>query len=106
MTAFRDATRYTVQGIALFPLFYCAVRYAGTPFFAWLNAWPLRSLGVVSYTFYLCHYAAIYLTGDLLGIEGLARGVAGFVVAAAFSAASYVLVERRFAALRRRLHRH
>ena len=104
--AFRDALRYTVQGIALFPLFYCAVRYAGSPLFAWLNSWPLRSLGIVSYTFYLCHYAAIYLTGDLLGIEGLARGVAGFVVAAAFSAACYVLVERRFAALRRRLHRH
>ena len=102
---FRDAARYTVQGIALFPLFYCAVRYAGSPFFAWLNTWPLRSLGIVSYTFYLCHYAAIQITGKVLDLDGLARGVAGFAAAAAFSAACYFLVERRFAAMRHRLHR-
>lgn len=102
---FRAALRYTLQGIALMPLFYCAVRYAGTPPFSWLNAWPLRALGLVSYTFYLCHYAAIQLAGRWLGLDGFAQGLGGFVLAAAFSAASYFLMEKRFAALRLRLHR-
>jgi peptidoglycan/LPS O-acetylase OafA/YrhL len=102
--AFRDAVRYTVQGIALFPLFYCAVRYAGSPVFSWLNLRPIRALGVVSYTFYLCHYAAIQLTGKLLGVSGFTRGVLAFAFAVAFSAACYALIERRFAVLRRQLH--
>lgn len=104
--AFREAVRYTVQGIALFPLFYCAVRYAGSPLFSWLNLRPVRALGVISYTLYLCHFAAIQLTGKLLGVSGLTRGVLAFALAVAFSAACYVLIERRFALLRRKLHRN
>lgn len=102
---FRDTLRYSLQGIALFPLFWCAVRYHRSPVFAWLNTRPLRALGIISYTFYLSHYAAIQLAGKLLDVQGVARGIAGFVLATAFSAACYVLVERRFAVLRRRLHR-
>jgi peptidoglycan/LPS O-acetylase OafA/YrhL len=103
---FREAVRYTVQGVALFPLFYCAVRYAASPPFSWLNLRPVRALGIISYTFYLSHFAAIQLTGKLLGVTGLARGILGFAVTVAFSAACYVLIERRFAQLRRKLHRN
>lgn len=102
---FREAWRYSVQGIALFPLFYCAIRYSRSPAFAWLNARPVRALGIVSYTFYLSHFAAIQFAGKALGSEGLARGLLGFAFAAAFSAASYILIEKRFAALRHKLHR-
>ncbi|MFL6564040.1 MAG: acyltransferase family protein [Burkholderiales bacterium] len=102
---FRDTLRYTVQGIALFPLFWCAVRFHRAPVFAWLNTRPVRALGIISYTFYLSHYAAIQLAGKALDTHGVVRGVAGFVLATGFSAACYVLVERRFAVLRRRLHR-
>ena len=101
---FRATLRYTLQGIALFPLFYCAVRYHRSALFTWLNTRPVRALGLVSYTFYLCHFAAIDIAGKLLSVDGLARGVAGFVLTAAFSAACYLLIERRFAAMRRKLH--
>jgi peptidoglycan/LPS O-acetylase OafA/YrhL len=101
---FRATLRYTLQGIALFPLFYCAVRYHRSALFSWLNTRPVRALGLVSYTFYLSHYAAIDIAGKLLDADGLARGVAGFVLAAAFSAACYLLIEKRFAAMRRKLH--
>ena len=101
---FRATLRYTLQGIALFPLFYCAVRYHRLALFSWLNTRPVRALGLVSYTFYLCHYAAIDIAGKLLNVDGLARGVGGFVLAAAFSAACYMLIEKRFAAMRRKLH--
>lgn len=101
---FRATLRYTLQGLALFPLFYCAVRYHRSALFSWLNTRPVRALGLVSYTFYLCHYAAIDIAGKLFHVDGLARGVSGFVLAAAFSAACYVLIEKRFAAMRRKLH--
>jgi peptidoglycan/LPS O-acetylase OafA/YrhL len=102
--AFRDSLRYTIQGIALFPLFWCAVRYARSPYFAWLSARPLRALGLLSYTLYLCHFAVIQLTGKLFGVSGLTRGLLAFAIALAFSAACYLLIERRFAVLRRQLH--
>ena len=102
--AFRDTLRYTLQGLGLFPLFYCAVRYHRQPVFAWLESRPMRALGLVSYTFYLSHEAAIYLAGKAVGDHPALRAAAGFALAVAFSAACYVLVERRFARLRRRLH--
>jgi peptidoglycan/LPS O-acetylase OafA/YrhL len=101
---FRESIRYTLQGIALFPLFYCAVRYARSPLFAWLSLKPVRLLGLVSYTLYLVHFAAIQLTGKLLGVDGFTRGVLAFAFAVAFSAGCYLLIERRFAILRRQLH--
>ena len=102
--AFRATFRYTLQGIALFPFFYCAVRFHHWPVFAWLDSKPMRGLGLISYTFYLSHEPSIALAGRLVGDHGLARGVAGFALTVAFSAACYALIERRFARLRRRLH--
>lgn len=102
--AFRDTLRYTVVGIALFPLFWCAVKYATRPAFAWLNLRPVRALGIVSYTFYLAHFAIIDLTGRIPGVSGFAQALLAFAFTAAFSAACYVLVEKRFAVLRRQLH--
>jgi peptidoglycan/LPS O-acetylase OafA/YrhL len=102
--AFRDTLRYTLQGLGLFPLFYCAIRYSRLPVFAWLDSRPMRALGLISYTFYLSHEAALDLARKALGTDGALRAVAGFALTVAFSAACYVLVERRFARLRRRLH--
>ena len=103
---FRDTVRYTMQGVALFPLFYCAIRFHDTPLFAWLSLWPLRALGLVSYAFYLVHEAALDIAGDHLGLPvgSLGRGLAGLAFAVFLSVACYLLVERRFAALRRKLH--
>lgn len=104
--AFRETLRYSLQGLALFPLFYCAIRFHAAPLFCWLGWWPLRMLGLISYTFYLVHEAAIDLAGDHLGLAvgSLGRGLAGLAFAVLLSAACYLLVERRFAALRRKLH--
>jgi peptidoglycan/LPS O-acetylase OafA/YrhL len=102
--AFRDTLRYTAQGIALFPLFYCAVRYHHWPVFSWLSSKPLVALGLISYTFYLAHFAGIQLAMKLVGSRGVLGALAGFCLTTAFAAACYLLVERRFAALRRRLH--
>jgi peptidoglycan/LPS O-acetylase OafA/YrhL len=101
---FRETFRYSLQGIALFPLFYCAVRFHRSPLFSWLGSAPMRGLGIISYTFYLCHEACFFIAGDYLDDKGWLRTVAGFALAVTFSCACYLLIERRFADLRRRLH--
>lgn len=103
-TTFRDTLRYTVQGVALLPVFCCAIRFHHWPVFRWLE-WPLvRGLGLISYTFYLVHFTALGLAERLLGSNGLLRALLGLAFTVGFSWLMYLLVERRLAELRRRLH--
>jgi peptidoglycan/LPS O-acetylase OafA/YrhL len=55
-TAFRETARYSLQGLALMPIFYCAVRFSGHPLFRPLNSLWAVKLGVWSYAIYLVHY--------------------------------------------------
>jgi peptidoglycan/LPS O-acetylase OafA/YrhL len=57
--AFRETVRYSIQGIALMPLFYYSVKYSEHPFFSWLNWEWMRTLGVYSYFIYLIHLVVI-----------------------------------------------
>ena len=50
-----EAIRYSVEGLALLPLFAAGVRYPQNGLFRWLNSWPMRSLGRWSYAIYLVH---------------------------------------------------
>lgn len=52
---FRQTLRYTLQGIALMPIFYYAVTKPDLPVFRPLNWPPLQVLGFYSYTIYLAH---------------------------------------------------
>lgn len=56
----RETIRYTIQGIALVPLFYSAIRYAHWPVFQPLHHSWIRHVGVLSYGLYLVHYVVIY----------------------------------------------
>ena len=100
---FRETLRYSIQGIALLPLFWLAIRYSDNSIFRWLNWRPVRYLGLVSFTFYLCHGISLEFAWRLIEAQ-IPRAVLGFSIALAFSAAMYVLVEKPIARLRRRLH--
>lgn len=100
---FRDTLRYSIQGIGLFPVFYCAVRFNHWFVFRWLDSALMRALGLISYTFYLCHWAMISMIGKLVS-DPVATALAAFAASVTFSGASYLLMERRFGALRRTLH--
>ncbi|HLQ14065.1 MAG TPA: acyltransferase [Steroidobacteraceae bacterium] len=102
--SFRTTLRYTLQGLALLPVFYCAVRFPHWPLFGWLQWRAMRGLGLISYTFYLIHFKALDIASGLLGSDGIARAGLAFGLAVAFSWMMYLLVERRCAELRRRLH--
>jgi len=101
--AFRETFRYSLQGIALFSVFFCAVRFPHWPGFAWLETRPMRALGLISYTFYLVHVPCLLLLKRYLDLGVWPRTVLGFLLTVAVSTAMYLLVERHMAALRRRL---
>ncbi|MBB6142790.1 peptidoglycan/LPS O-acetylase OafA/YrhL [Silvibacterium bohemicum] len=52
---YRETLRYTLQGVALLPIFYYVAAMPGGWQTRWLTWPPLRWLGVVSYTMYLSH---------------------------------------------------
>lgn len=57
--AFRETIRYSIQGLALMPLFYFAIRYPNQVPFRFLNLPWVAKLGVYSYAIYLIHHVAI-----------------------------------------------
>jgi peptidoglycan/LPS O-acetylase OafA/YrhL len=57
--AFRSTLRYTVQGIALMPIFHYAVHHPNELIFKPLNWEWVRRIGQCSYTFYLIHFVVI-----------------------------------------------
>jgi peptidoglycan/LPS O-acetylase OafA/YrhL len=101
---FRESVRYSLQGIALFPIFYCAIRFYQWPIFSWLEIRWIRWLGTISYTFYLVHFKALDVAGTLVGSSKLATAILAYVIALLFSWAMLELVEKRMAKLRKRLH--
>jgi peptidoglycan/LPS O-acetylase OafA/YrhL len=57
--SFRDSARYTLQGLALMPVFYFAIRNPTTGPFRLLNSRVLARIGVLSYGIYLTHAIAL-----------------------------------------------
>ncbi len=102
--AFRETYRYSLQGLALFPVFYFAITKSHWPLFAWLNWSVLRYIGKISYTAYLIHPTAITLSHNYLQTQGILAIILAFALTIGFSALMYQLVERHMSALRAKLH--
>jgi peptidoglycan/LPS O-acetylase OafA/YrhL len=101
---FRDTARYTLQGIALAPVFLSAIRSSDSPAFRWLNWSWLTSLGVLSYTLYLIHPVALIFCHEYARFPGLLSAAAALLVSIVYAAVIHRFVERPFAKLRRKLH--
>jgi peptidoglycan/LPS O-acetylase OafA/YrhL len=97
---FRETLRYSLQGVALVPVFVVALR--------WPEAWPCRVLnlratsflGELSYPLYLVHHAVIFALHD---VPALARAPIALAVSLALAWAVHELVEKPCARLRGRL---
>jgi peptidoglycan/LPS O-acetylase OafA/YrhL len=98
---FRETWRYTLQAMALFPLFILAIRAHAHPVLRWLEAPALRVVGVLSYTLYLVHYPALMLANRWTS-HRVPAGAMAFAMALAFAWAMHQLVEQPLARLRRR----
>lgn len=102
--AFRETARYSIQGIALAPLFVAAISYPNWGAVRVLNWRPIAFVGVLSYSIYLVHFAAILWTKEWFAeLPPLAQMVIALVASLALSYVIYRLVERPCASLRRRL---
>ncbi|WP_268802337.1 acyltransferase family protein [Amphiplicatus metriothermophilus] len=105
--AFRATFRYTLQGLALMPLFHYAVRMPRMFPFSILNTPAMRWIGVRSYTMYLIHFVAIQMLIDY----GVAKNdtftllVVGSMVTTVYAAVMYRYVESPLARLRKSLHK-
>lgn len=71
---FRDTLRYSLQGVALMPLFWCALRFADRWPWTLLNGAWIRRWGVLSYSMYLFHLLAIDQVRARLQAGGLLDG--------------------------------
>jgi peptidoglycan/LPS O-acetylase OafA/YrhL len=56
---FRQTLRYTLQGIALLPIFYYSIVYSNSILFSWLSHPLLKKIGIYSYCIYLVHKIVI-----------------------------------------------
>ena len=101
---FRESLRYSLQGIALLPLFFYAVRYPTAGPFRLLNTRVLARLGVLSYGIYLIHDVILSAMPADIHIPNWARFILGVALAAGFAALLDRLVDpyfrRKRAALR------
>ncbi|MCL2313780.1 MAG: acyltransferase [Proteobacteria bacterium] len=102
--AFRESIRYTLQGIALTPIFMAGIRLHAWWPFRWLNNRHVRFLGNLSYSLYLVHHVVIFAVNNHLPqLHGVLRAALALCIAWALSRAIYEWVEKPTTALRKRL---
>jgi peptidoglycan/LPS O-acetylase OafA/YrhL len=105
-TYFRETFRYSLQGLALMPVFYFAIKYAAHFPFTLLNRpWVVR-IGVYSYAMYLIHYVvikAIEKNAPWLAAAKPLLVLMTFIIAMLYAAILDVYVDRYFRRLRKRL---
>ena len=105
---FRSTIRYSLQGIALMPLFYFAVIRHDLWLFRPLNWKPVRKIGQYSYTLYLAHYVIIFalIHNGLDQSNKIMFIPIAAAISIAFAALVYYAAERPMKPLRARLTGH
>ena len=101
---FRETLRYTLQGIALIPLFIAATRYPHWWVVRPLNWKPIRQVGVLSYSLYLVHFMVVIAVAR--NVPGLTRAtfpIVTFAICLLLSWGMHLAVERPALALKDRL---
>jgi len=102
---FRETTRYSIQGLALMPIFYFAVRFSDNNLFRHLNSPWAMTLGTYSYAIYLIHYVVIRLIDNTIPAVAAKSYIlfpTALLISIAFAAAIERLVEPYFRQLRRK----
>lgn len=102
---FRATWRYSLQGLALMPIFHFAVTRPDALIFRPLN-WPLvRQIGVWSYTMYLCHFVILnaLIYNGIAPMGSLSLFGLTLLLSCAWSALVYYGAEKPLHPLRRAL---
>jgi peptidoglycan/LPS O-acetylase OafA/YrhL len=100
---FRETLRYTLQGLALLPIFIAAIHYQKSPVVRFLNLPTVRFLGVLSYVLYLCHFMILVRVGESIHVNLYLQAVISFALALVFASAVHYGVERPLGRIRKKL---
>jgi peptidoglycan/LPS O-acetylase OafA/YrhL len=104
---FRETLRYSLQGLALMPVFYFAISAPDRFPFTLLNHPWVARIGVYSYAMYLIHQIVIFFleknVSQLSAIKPLSVLVT-FAIAVLYAAILDVSLDRYFRNLRRKFH--
>ena len=105
--AFRDTLRYSIQGIALYPIFIAAIRFPEWGIFKALNWGWMRLMGILSYSLYLVHYMVIKVIALVIPELGLlGSGILSLLISVVLAYAIYRLVEIPAAKLKQKFSSH
>jgi peptidoglycan/LPS O-acetylase OafA/YrhL len=99
---FRETLRFSAQGLALYPVFVTAIRFPKWGPIRLLNLRFMRFLGTISYSLYLVHHMVIIFI-DRRGLSPSVGGPLALAVSIAIATTIWLLVERPFTKLRKRL---
>jgi peptidoglycan/LPS O-acetylase OafA/YrhL len=101
---FRETIRYTLQGVALTVIFIAAIKYPRWLPMRVLNSKPLMSLGLLSYSLYLLHFAVIDEVQAFYPKLNLwTQGVLAFTISVLLAWIIYLVIESPCAKLRQGL---
>lgn len=102
---FRSTVRYTLQGVALMPIFFYAVTKSDNILFRPLNHWIFRCIGIYSYTLYLAHFVILHTLWNVGFVKGeLLTTVFAMVLSLIWAALVYRFAEQPLHSLRARLN--
>ena len=100
---FRETIRYTVQGLALTPVFVTAIRFPDWLPFRFLNKRGVAFIGTLSYTLYLTHQIAMMVMHEQWpALDATTSAAAALALALATSYLVHRFVEKPCARLRKR----
>ncbi|MBS2025127.1 MAG: acyltransferase [Deltaproteobacteria bacterium] len=99
---FRETFRYSLQGLALMPVFVAAMREPDWGPFRLLNTRLLKRVGVLSYSLYLVHQVVL-MAAEHRALAPLPRAVVALGVSLVLAELTQRYVERPCARLRKRL---
>jgi peptidoglycan/LPS O-acetylase OafA/YrhL len=102
---FRETTRYSLQGLALTPVFVTAIRYPSWLVYRPFNTRVASFIGVLSYSLYLVHHVLIFIVQTHLPVHPVAQAGIALALSLALAWIIYRLVEKPCAVLRKRLSR-
>jgi peptidoglycan/LPS O-acetylase OafA/YrhL len=103
---FRETARYSLQGLALTPIFIVAMRDFGWGLFRVFNWKLIRHFGVLSYSLYLLHQVVLFfLEAHLPRLHPFALGTLALGVSVALAELIHRVIERPCARLRKRFSR-
>lgn len=98
----RETVRYSLQGVALYPIFYFCVLQTNSAWVRWLSWSPLRWIGWISYSLYLCHEVVLGVLGHILPLRKPVLAIVSLAVSILFAWIMRALVETPLRKLRSR----